>query len=361
LNMIVKNERAVIKRCLNSIKPFIDYWVIVDTGSTDGTQEIIRSCLTDIPGELHEKPWINFGYNRQEALDLAKGKGDYLLLIDADEELKCFDPIPSAFAFKTSLSQDYYFAVFHERGETLESTRAILINNHIPWKWEGVLHEQLVCLEAKTFQTLQNIYYLRDTPSSARSQDPQKYRKDAKLLEEALQKEPNNSRYVFYLAQSYCNAKDYPSALQNYQKRARLGGNPEEVFWSLFGIGRLQEALTGSFDQVLQSYNQAFEYRPWRAEPLYYMSKYLLQKKLFAPAYTLATAAMSLPPPTDPGYMELFVYEYGALSLAAFAAYQLHRDQEAKHLFQTLLLQKNLPKEILEKAQEHLKTLSSPS
>ena len=40
--MIVKNESKIIKRCLDSVKDHIDYWVIVDTGSTDGTQDIIK-------------------------------------------------------------------------------------------------------------------------------------------------------------------------------------------------------------------------------------------------------------------------------------------------------------------------------
>jgi len=56
LNMIVKNEAQVIARCLTSVRPIIDYWVIVDTGSTDGTQETIRTLTGDLPGELHERP-----------------------------------------------------------------------------------------------------------------------------------------------------------------------------------------------------------------------------------------------------------------------------------------------------------------
>ena len=88
LNMIVKNEAAVIRRCLDSVRPIIDYWVIVDTGSTDGTQDIIREHLRDLPGELHERPWRDFAHNRSEALELARGKGDYTLIIDADDTLE---------------------------------------------------------------------------------------------------------------------------------------------------------------------------------------------------------------------------------------------------------------------------------
>src|SRR3972149_8399584 len=79
LNMIVKNESKVIERCLKSVKPLIDYWVIVDTGSTDKTRQIISKFMSAIPGELHERPWVDFAHNRNEALHLAKGRGDYIL------------------------------------------------------------------------------------------------------------------------------------------------------------------------------------------------------------------------------------------------------------------------------------------
>ena len=60
LNMIVKNEANAILRCLESVKPYIDSWVIVDTGSTDGTQTIIQYYMQAIPGQLFELPWKNF-------------------------------------------------------------------------------------------------------------------------------------------------------------------------------------------------------------------------------------------------------------------------------------------------------------
>jgi glycosyltransferase involved in cell wall biosynthesis len=50
LSMIVKNEAAVIARCLESVRPCVGAWAIVDTGSTDGTQQIVRDCLRDLPG-----------------------------------------------------------------------------------------------------------------------------------------------------------------------------------------------------------------------------------------------------------------------------------------------------------------------
>ena len=91
LCMIVKNEAPVIRRCLDSVQPIVDYWVIVDTGSTDGAQDIIREHLRDLPGELHERPWRDFAYNRSEALALARPHADYSLIIDADDVLEIAD------------------------------------------------------------------------------------------------------------------------------------------------------------------------------------------------------------------------------------------------------------------------------
>src|SRR5919109_4739906 len=84
LCMIVKDEAQVIERCLGSARGLIDSWVICDTGSTDGTQELITRALQGVPGELHERPWVDFGHNRSELMRLARGRADYLLLIDAD-------------------------------------------------------------------------------------------------------------------------------------------------------------------------------------------------------------------------------------------------------------------------------------
>lgn len=57
--MIVKNETHIIRECLESVAPYIDYWVISDTGSTDGTQELITKFFEEkgIPGELHQDEW----------------------------------------------------------------------------------------------------------------------------------------------------------------------------------------------------------------------------------------------------------------------------------------------------------------
>ena len=94
LNMIVKNEIKVIRRCLNSVKHLIDYWLIVDTGSTDGTQARIKEILKDIPENYTNGPGkiLNIIEMRRSSWPIRKPN---LLFIDADEELKIPKPLTS--------------------------------------------------------------------------------------------------------------------------------------------------------------------------------------------------------------------------------------------------------------------------
>lgn len=87
LCMIVRNEAPVIRRCLASVRPLVHHWLVVDTGSTDGTQALVREVMADLPGSLVERPWVDFGHNRSEALALARPRAAFSLVIDADDEL----------------------------------------------------------------------------------------------------------------------------------------------------------------------------------------------------------------------------------------------------------------------------------
>ena len=89
LCMIVKNEAKVIRQCLTSVLPLVDYILVVDTGSTDGTQQIIRDFLTEhnVKGAVIDEPWRDFAYNRSFALERLREVEDidYAMIIDADD------------------------------------------------------------------------------------------------------------------------------------------------------------------------------------------------------------------------------------------------------------------------------------
>lgn len=340
VNMIVKNESKVIKRCLGSLKPIIDYWVIVDTGSTDGTQEIIKEFMKDIPGELHERPWKNFGHNRTEAIQLAKGKSDYILIIDADEILR-IDPD----FVMPDLDKDLYYITTEYGG--MKYARAQLVNNHLNWNWVGVLHEYLDCPDMKTkgsISGLTNVVYT----DGARSNDPKKYQKDAEILEAALKDDPDNVRNVFYLAQSYRDAGDNENSLKNYQRRIAMGGWDQEVFWSRLQAAQLEEALKKPPETIIRSYLEAYNYRPTRVEPLYRLSHYLRDKGDFLGAYILLGTALNLPVSNDVLFVEHWMYDWGLLLEYSINAYWIGKYEESKACCEKLLAKKDLPQNVLD-------------
>lgn len=340
LNMIVKNETRVITRCLASAKPIIDYWVIVDTGSTDGTQELIKDFMKDVPGDLYERPWKNFGHNRNEALQLAKNKGDYILFIDADE-IFAYDP-----DFKMPpLDKDFYHVMTSFGGSTY--ARVQLVKNDLDWKWIGVLHEAIDCPKASSNAVLKGIKDVVFT-DGARSQDPQKYQKDAKLLEDALKEEPNNTRYMFYLAQSYKDAGEYENAIKNYEKRISMGGWDEEIFWSMYQIGIMKDALKKPQEEVLTALYQAYHQRPVRAEPLYYLTNYYRRQGNYAAGYLIGTIAEKIPFPRDILFIEKWMYDYGIALELSICAYWIGKYEECLKISMNILTDPNIPQHVRE-------------
>lgn len=349
LNMIVKNEHKAIERCLASVKPLIDYWVIYDTGSTDGTQDLIRNALKDIPGELHESPWIDFAHNRNEALFAAYGKADYLLFIDADEQLS----FPEGYVLP-ELTEDCYLAIVRSP-EELEYERATLIKNASDWKWVGVLHENIESVNPKTFTTWKDVVNLSNTQDGYRYSDPQKYMKDALVLEKALETDPENTRYVFYLAQSYCNAKEYELSLKNYQKRASMqAGCPREIFWSQYCVGRLQELLARSQEEIMTSYCKAFELNQTRAEPIYHLANLCIRTEKYSIAYGLLRMGLEIPLPKDGMYVDRTIYDFGMLEAYGICSFLMGRVYEAKELMEKLLTLPKLPEEVQVRAKNNL-------
>jgi glycosyltransferase involved in cell wall biosynthesis len=341
LNMIVKNESQVIENCLGSLKDVIDYWVIVDTGSTDGTQQVIRNFMKEIPGELHERDWVDFAHNRNEALSLAKDKGDYLLFIDADEMLSHADSFTMP-----PLDKDYYLMNVRSVGGA-DAMRKSVVNNHLDWQWQGVVHEDIYCPQAKTADLLTGVVTLFNVTKGARAKDPLTPLKDALLLEKALEKEPSNSRYMFYLAWSYLNAEKYDKALAAYEKRVAMPSlDVQETYSAMYAIGLTKEKLNMPVESILESYSKAHVFRPTRAEPLFRMA--VLYRKAGNPSlgYEISKLALSLPYPTSDPYVEYATYDHALLIEHANCALLSGRFQEGLEATIRLLSNPNLPLDI---------------
>lgn len=338
LNMIVKNEAPTIRKCLESMRPLIDTWVIVDTGSTDGTQDVIRDCFADLPGVLYERPWKGFDGSRTEAIELARSRADYLLFIDADDVME----VRPGFRMP-DLTLDAYRVALHDG--PIVHWRPALVSTRLPWRYVGVLHEYIECGTEHSLGVLEgaNIVSVGGGARLREGGQRMKYLRDAEILEEGLVKEPHNARYAFYLAQSWRDAGEPEKSLAAYDRRTAMGGWAEETYCAQVYAARLASSLKRPWAEVMDRYLRAHESRPSRAEALGDLARLCRLESRWPLAYLFARQAVRIPRPDDILFVEFGWHEWRALDELAVAAYWVGEYRESLECCERLLEEGRLP------------------
>ena len=330
LCMIVKDEAAVLERSLSGVRKLIDSWVICDTGSSDGTPELVARLLSGVPGRLHRSEWRDFGYNRSELMKLARGGGDYLLLLDADMTIT-FDRTRAG-----GLSADAYLA---RHATSAEYWIPRLVRGDRAWRYMGRTHESLVVSDTDKIQKLDCLVIHHHVDGSSRAE---KFDRDLNLLTEDLREDPENARTVFYLAQTHRDAGNSEVAIDLYDRRARMGGWDEEVFQARFQAALLR-AERGDWPAAMTGLLAAWEFRPSRIEPLYELASRLRLRGDYQSAYQFARRGLGQPPPPDVLFVWSWVYRWGMLFEYSIAAYWVGNYEAARDACQGLLAMPDLP------------------
>jgi tetratricopeptide (TPR) repeat protein len=328
--MIVRDESAVIQRCLESVRGLIDTWVICDTGSCDGTQQLVEEALEGVPGCLHERPWRDFGHNRTELMRLAAGRGDYLLLIDADMTVT-FD--------RTKLDDLHADSYRLRHAGPTEYWVKRLAKGDLDWQYVGATHEYLTCGAREDVESLDAIVVNHHGDGGARAE---KFQRDLGHLTAEVEREPGNARAVFYLAHTHSGLGDHAEAIRHYEQRAGMGGWDEEVFYSMFQVGVLQ-AKHGDWPTAMAALIRAWEYRPARLEPLYELVSRLRVKGEYQAAHQLAQRGLDHQPPDDIIAVSPWIYRWGLLFEHSITSYWVGEHRAALAACQRLLAMRDLP------------------
>lgn len=322
LCMIVKNESAIIERCLESALPHVDSWVIADTGSTDGTPEKIERffAFRGVPGRLVRTTFRDFAQARNEALDAARAVPgwDYALLVDADM-------VVTGTLDRGALTAPAYNV--SQRSGDLEYVNTRLVRRDVPARYVGVTHEFLSVEGVADLKTI----VIDDRNDGGSRSD--KGDRDIRLLSDGLAQEPNNERYMFYLAQTYRGTGRHHEAIQWYRRRIERGGWDEEVWFSHYGIAQSYKEL-GDEPNFIKACLDAYDHRPSRGEPLKLLAKHLREKGRNESATMIAEELQRIKPPGDLLFVERDVHDYGAdqeLSIAGYYS-KLPRRREAGYV-----------------------------
>lgn len=142
LCMIVKNEEAVLFRCLESVRDAVDEIIIVDTGSTDRTKEIARQFTE----QVYDFEWKD-DFAEARNFSFSKAAMDYQMWLDADDVLEA-EITERLKALKRSLTADVvmmpYYVAFDENGSpTFSYYRERLLRREKGFQWEGAVHETI--------------------------------------------------------------------------------------------------------------------------------------------------------------------------------------------------------------------------
>ena len=366
LCMIVKDETHIIEQCLRSMAKYVDRYDITDTGSTDGTPELIKKIMDelDIPGEVHLSDWKGFGDHagktgsRTEAFRNAEKSGaDYAWVIDAD------DYIEGEFEYPKEMTADGYTLLI-KRGD-FSWWRNQIFKLTLAWRYVGILHEYAEVTKPSAdgspcvFTKLPGDYHISARTEGNRNvgiTPVEKYSRDAETLKKALEDEPENARYQFYLAQSYFDSQQWERSRDAYRKRVELGGWNEEVYYSQFRVALISTVIKEPLEVVVKEYMSAYNIRPIRAEPLVEISKIYRSIEMPAAAYVFAKMAVETPYPTeDILFISEDVYKYGALDEISATAYYAGRPEEGYNATKLLLEQKLVPEGHVERVQENMK------
>lgn len=324
LVMIVKDEAASIVETIESVRPYIDYFLILDTGSTDGTQKLVRKALDGVPGRLEEEPFVDFSTTRNRALDLLGTETVFALMLSGDETLRNGAALRAFCEKAAKADPDGAYHVPIEFGRTIyASSRLTLTTGN--WRYVGKTHEVLVPPgRLPPVQTVPKARIFHDLSRRDDRDQNTKWERDRRLLAEQMREDPTDTRAAFYYAQTLDCLGEHEAAIAAYERRLAMGGWFEEIYESTARIARLGNLVGWEWSRVQQKYLDAHALSPSRAEPLTAIADHWYAERNWPLTYLFAARAAAIPFPEKATlFIDRTVYEKRAKDLLSISAYHV--------------------------------------
>ena len=352
LNMIVKNEAKVIEQCLASVVHFIDYYVIVDTGSTDNTKEVITGFFNKhkIKGEIYTHDfqtckchggeykkypgYFHFGWNRTYALEKCWGKSEYIFFMDADDTLQ------GTLKLGRNLTADQYYLQFKTDFNTYSRPNLIKNDRSLKFQFKDGLHEFLHCDSPNIVtHSIVGPYHIYSSRTGARNADKKKkYDNDCRFLEILMAERPDYPRYKHFYAQSLYDAGEYVKAIEAYTKYIPMETFEEATYVARLMIGRShlkilnnpQSLESTSEAAMVAAFEECYKHHQEYAEPYYELTKYFNAKQEYKKAYDYGKQVAHLTCPKGKIlYVDEMVYDFKLLDELVISASEIGEYDDA--------------------------------
>ncbi|MEN6464701.1 MAG: glycosyltransferase [Syntrophaceae bacterium] len=227
--MIVKNEEAFLAQCLESVRPHVDEIVIVDTGSTDGTVDIAKR-YTD---KVYLHPWEN-SFSKARNYSLSYAAGDWIFIIDADEELlPDSGPLLRATvanAGSADILLVNIISIYAKGKRAARHNLERICRNNGAIRYEGIVHNQMVGGTETRASKIELKHYGYDLDEKKRNE---KFLRTAGLLKKAIEQEPENPLPHHYLGASYLSLGMHDDCIRESLlaiELADMQGNTDTAF-----------------------------------------------------------------------------------------------------------------------------------
>lgn len=256
LCMIVKNEEKVLKRCLDSIKDYVDEMIIADTGSTDKTKNIALSYTKDI----YDFEWRNdFSAARNFVQSQATGK--WIIFLDADEyvdgdnmeeiihQLKSIKEMNKYDAFVVTLIN----FVGTLAGNVTQCPSIRIYKNDSSIQFQRKIHEQLYKEDGELSIGSINLNIYHSGYLTSTFEEKNKTERNIVLIEREIKKNPNNGFDYYNLGNEYLAEWKVEEALTFYRKAYQLKGS-KDILWVPMAVERIIFCLI-----ELKMYTEALE------------------------------------------------------------------------------------------------------
>jgi len=324
LCMIVRNEAARITEVLRSYRPFIDHWCLLDTGSTDGTQDLIKRELAGIPGRLHEEPFVDFATSRNRALELHGRSTVFSIMPNGDV-------LEGGLALRDFLEthRDDHAGAYRVRIAPGHYYHPLVMRCGIGWHYKGRTHE--CAMGPDTGPKIPGVTVVRDRGRRTDEEWRSRWKRDLELLDRDREEEPANPRSYFYLGQTHECLGQHEQALIFFEQRAKMGGYFDEVYEAKFRVGKMKEELDRPWSEVQQDYLEAHAHDPRRAEPLYAIAEHWYDEEQHSIARIFATAAAELPKPPTDLFLDEEIYQWRAADIAAISSFYAGYKEDGRY------------------------------
>lgn len=349
--MMLKNERPRLEQTtLKSIKDYVSQMICYDTGSTDGTQDLLRTFCkdNDIRLDLKEGPFVNFSASRNVLLDYCDEvltEKKFLLQLDAHDELQNGDKLVDYIKTFNGTFSGFYLTQRWYSGNAIDSYYNVrLVISHNKWRYKQVVHEYIMCedLEKKirpdseVVYRLEGVYLYQDRTADNES-SIKRFTRDKVMLYNEYVKDPTDSRVIFYLAQTCSCLGLLDEAYKYYIIRLKLQGFWEEIYQSYFRLGDISQTLKHTWEESMLWYFKAYQHSQ-RAEPLVKISEYYRDHNLtgenkpeWHTCFAYANLACQLIYPSNHIlFVDKYCYTYKRWHLLGIAAYYVGRFKEGK-------------------------------